>query len=44
MARSLKDATRPMDTTNLKVVTPPAATPRPALKALSHLMTGVTLH
>jgi hypothetical protein len=35
MARSLKDATRPMDTTNLKLLTPPAATPRPALNNAS---------
>jgi hypothetical protein len=30
MAR-LKDATKPMDTTNLTLVTPPSVTPRPAL-------------
>ena len=30
---SLKDATRPVDTSKLTPVTPPAATPRPALNA-----------
>src|ERR1700677_3401006 len=33
MARSLKDATRRMDTRNRRVVSPPAVTPRPALNA-----------